>query len=113
MFCMIGSGAAAGPAASDADALNLSVAGLIAELCAASLLATTGDKGAIAALCATSLLAGVVDEDEDEGAASSAPQPLSVEVAIATKMVITRRVSFLMSASNLVMADAVSNSFKK
>ncbi|MFM0198815.1 hypothetical protein PQR53_02905 [Paraburkholderia fungorum] len=111
MFWVIGSDAAAAPAASDVDALSMSVAGLIAELCATSLLATPGDEGVIAALCAASLLAAVVDEDE--GAVSSAPQPLSVEVATATKMVIARRACLLMSASDLVMADAVSNPFKK
>lgn len=80
MLCVIASDAAAGSAASSADALGTPVAGLTTELCAASLLATLGD--------------------EDADAESSAPQPLNAKVASATKTVVARRVFLLMSASS-------------
>jgi hypothetical protein len=93
MFCVIASDAAAGSAARGADALGMPVAGLTAGICAASLLATLGDDGA--------------------DAESSAPQPLNAKVASATKTVVARSAFLFMSASSFVMADAVSNPFKK
>ncbi|MFM0281478.1 hypothetical protein P0D75_26035 [Paraburkholderia sediminicola] len=83
MFWMMASDAAAGSAASGADALSIPAAGAIVALCAATLLAVTGD------------------EDVEAEAESSAPQPLNAKVASATKTTLARRVSVLMSASNV------------
>jgi len=98
MFWVMASDAAAGSAASGADALSISAAGAIVALCAATLFAAVGDE----------------DVEAVEGEAeSSAPQPLNVKVASATKAAIAKRVSLLMSASSSVMADAVSIPFEK
>ncbi|HYS67612.1 MAG TPA: hypothetical protein VEN30_27875 [Paraburkholderia sp.] len=78
--------------------MSIAVAGVVAALCAASLFATVGDEDA---------------EVVEAGAESSAPQPLNVNVASATKAALARRLSLLMSASSFVKADAVSNPFKK
>ncbi len=83
MFCVIGSDAAAGPAASGADALSIPA------------------TGTVVAFCATALLAAVGDEDVEAEPESSAPQPLNAKVASATKTALARRVSVLMSASNV------------
>ena len=83
MFCVIGSDAAAGSAASGADALSIAAA------------------GAVVALCAATLLAAVGDEDVEAEPESSAPQPLNAKVASATKTTLARRVSVFMSASNV------------
>ena len=83
MFCVIGSDAAAGSAASGADALSIAAA------------------GAVVALCATALFSAVGDEDVEAEPESSAPQPPNAKVASATKAALARRVFVLMSASNL------------
>ncbi|MFM0292382.1 hypothetical protein P0D71_15620 [Paraburkholderia sp. RL17-383-BIF-A] len=103
MFCVIGSEAAVGFAASVEDALRIGVAGDIAAPGAASLPATA------------------CDEDAAEGAESSAPQPLNAKVASATKAEnraatrasLVRPLSLLMFCIQFVKADAVSNPFKK
>lgn len=95
MFCVIGSEAAAGSAASGEDALSVGVAREAAAFGAASLFATAG-----------------VEEAAD-GAESSAPQPLNAKVVSATKAAHARRWFLLMSASRFVKAGAVSNPFKK
>ena len=95
MFCVIGSEAAAGSAASVEDALRIGVAGAAAAFGAASLFAA----------------AGVVDDAD--GAESFAPQPLNAKVASATKTALATRLFCPMSTSSLVKADAVSNPFKK
>jgi len=101
MFWVMASDAAAGSAASGADALSISAAGAIVALFAATLFAAVGDED-------------VDDVEAVEGEAeSSAPQPLNVKVASATKAAIAKRVSLLMSASSSVMADAVSIPFEK
>lgn len=93
MFWTMLPDAAAGSAASGADAFMPSVEGPIAAFCVASLLTTAGD--------------------EDTGAESSAPQPLSEKVVSATKIAVARRMLLLMFASSFVVADAVSRPFKK
>ena len=83
MFCVIGSDVAAGSAASGAGALSIAAA------------------GAVVALCAAALFPAVGDEDVELEPESSAPQPLNAKVASATKTALARRVSVLISASNL------------
>ncbi|CAE6728309.1 hypothetical protein R69927_05576 [Paraburkholderia domus] len=93
MLCVIASDAAAGLAASGTDALSIAAAGAMGAACTALLLA--------------------VFTDEDAGAESSAPQPFNAKVASATKTAVAKSEFLLMSASSVVMADAVSNPFKK
>jgi hypothetical protein len=95
MFCVIGSDAAAGFAASGADASSLAAADEVAGRCAASLSATPGD------------------EDATVGAESSAPHALNAKVASAIKAALARRFSLCMIASGIVKAGAVSIPFKK
>ncbi|PRY08258.1 hypothetical protein [Paraburkholderia sp. BL25I1N1] len=95
MFCVIGSEAAAGSAASGEDALSSGVAGEPAVFDAMSLFATAGV------------------EEAAGGVESSAPHPLNAKVASATKAALARRLFLLMSATRFVKAGAVSNPFKK
>jgi hypothetical protein len=95
MFCVIGSDAAAGFAASGADASSITAADKLAGRCAASLAVTPGE------------------EEVAVGAESSAPQALNVKVASAIKATLARRLSLFMFASVFVKAGAVSIPFKK
>lgn len=95
MFCAIGSDAATGFAASGADASGSAAADEVAGRCAASLSVTPGDADVVV------------------GAESSAPQPLSDNVASAINAMLATHLFLLMSASDWVKAGAVSIAFKK
>ena len=106
MFCVIASEASAGSAASVAELFGIAAADKVAD-----------DAAAVTALLATLLAARFAAtsgaEDASVDAESSAPQPLSADVASATNSAPARRLSLLMSAPGSVKADAVSNPFKK
>ena len=83
------SDAAAGSAARGADASGMPAAGTIVVPGVAALFAAVGDED-------------VEDvEDVEAEVEPSAPQPPNAQVASATRTTLARRVSVLMSASNL------------
>jgi hypothetical protein len=101
MFCVIGSDAPTGFAASGAEASGMGNAADDGARCCAASLAPMPDDDDV-----------VVDVPTD--AESSAPQPFNDKVASAINAApLARRVSVLMSASVFVRAGAVSNPFKK
>jgi hypothetical protein len=100
MFCAIGSDAAAGFAASGADASG-SAAVKVAGRGAASLSATRGAED-------VDVVVAVAVDGE-----SSAPQALNAKLVSASNAMLARRLSLLMAASGFVKASAVSNPFKK
>ncbi|SIT35518.1 hypothetical protein BN2475_50070 [Paraburkholderia ribeironis] len=98
MDCAIGSDAAAGFAASEADGVDASGS-------------TAADEVAGRGAAWLSVTPG--DEDVVVGAESSAPQPLSANVASAIDAMLATHLSLLMLHPVLVKAGAVSIPFKK
>jgi hypothetical protein len=95
MFCVIGSDAAAGFAASVVDASGNAAADNAAGCCCALLSATGGDEDVAVTL------------------ESSAPQALNAKVASAIDAMLASRLLLLMSASGFLKTGAVSIPFKK
>jgi hypothetical protein len=112
MLCVIGSVVATVPLgallavsfASGAEALAIAVAGIPV---AGTPVAT------VAGGCAASFGAGAVVEALLAEELSSAPQPFNAIVASTSNAALAMQLIFLMSASGLVKAGAVSISFKK
>jgi hypothetical protein len=112
MLCVIGSVVATVPLgallavsfASGAEALGIAVAGIPV---AGTPVAT------VAGGCAASFGAGAVVEALLAEELSSAPQPFNAIVASTSNAALAMQLIFLMSASGLVKAGAVSISFKK
>ncbi|MFM0645858.1 hypothetical protein PQR14_16155 [Paraburkholderia bryophila] len=109
MFCAIGSDAAAA-------ALVLAFAFAFAFAPSVEDVLRIGAAGK-AARWGASPLAAVMPLEDAEGAVfdaeSSAPQPVNTRTAIEITTMLAKLLSFLMSASSFVKADAVSNPFKK
>ena len=107
MLCVIGSVVATVPLgallavsfASGAEALGMAVAGIAVAVVAGGCAASFGAGAVVEALLAEEL--------------SSAPQPFNAIVASTSNAALAMQLIFLMSASGLVKAGAVSISFKK